>query len=45
MRLLMVSITLAPFQLPGVAQGKEHPVRRPTLYRTLGVDGRSRFPQ
>ena len=40
---LMVSITLAPFQLPGVAQGKEHPVKYPTLYRTKQVDGLSIF--
>ena len=40
---LMVSITLAPFQLPGVAQGKEHPVKYPTLYRTIQVDGLSIF--
>ncbi len=40
---LMVSMTLAPFQLPGVAQGKEHPVKYPTLYRTIQVDGLSIF--
>ena len=36
-------MTLAPFQLPGVAQGKEHPVKYPTLYRTIQVDGLSIF--
>jgi pimeloyl-ACP methyl ester carboxylesterase len=40
---LMVSITLAPSQRPGVAQGKEHPVKYPTLYRTKQVDGLSIF--
>jgi pimeloyl-ACP methyl ester carboxylesterase len=40
---LMVSITLAPFQPPGAAQGKEHPVKYPTLYRTKEVDGLSIF--
>ena len=40
---LMVSMTLAPFQLPGVSQEKEHPVKYPTLYRTIQVDGLSIF--
>ena len=40
---LVVSITLAPFRLPGVAQEKEHPVKYPTLYRTKQVDGLSIF--
>jgi pimeloyl-ACP methyl ester carboxylesterase len=40
---LMVSMTLAPFQRPGVAQRKEHPVKYPTLYRTKQVDGLSIF--
>ena len=40
---LMASMVLAPFQLPGVAQGKEDPVKYPTLYRTKQVDGLSIF--
>ena len=40
---LMVSMMLAIFQLPALAQGKERPVKHPTLYRTIPVDGLSIF--
>ena len=40
---LMVCMTLAPFQLPGVARVKEGPVKYPTLYHTKQVDGFSIF--
>src|SRR5258708_5025757 len=33
----------AVFQLPGHAQGKERPVKHPTSYRTIKVDGLSIF--
>src|SRR5947208_14935459 len=38
---LVLSMMLAIFQLPAQAQGKECPVKRPTLYRTIQVDGLS----
>jgi pimeloyl-ACP methyl ester carboxylesterase len=38
---LMVSMMLAMFQLP--AQGKERPVKHPTVHRTIQVDGLSIF--
>ena len=43
---LAVSMMLAIFQLPGLqvlakAQGKERPVKHPTFYRTIQVDGLS----
>jgi pimeloyl-ACP methyl ester carboxylesterase len=34
---------LAIFQLPAHAQGKEHPLKYPTFYRTIQVDGLSIF--
>jgi len=40
---LAVSMMLAIFQLPVHAQGKEHPVKHPTFYRTIEVDGLSIF--
>src|SRR5438132_13347215 len=40
---LMVSMTLAIFQVPTHAQGKERPVKYPTFYRTIQVDGLSIF--
>src|SRR5437660_7845971 len=40
---LVVSMMLAIFQLPGRAQGKERPVKHPTFYRTIQVDGLSIF--
>src|SRR6266436_9194696 len=40
---LVVSMMLAIFQLPAHAQGKERPVKHPTLYRTIQVDGLSIF--
>ncbi len=40
---LVLSMMLAIFQLPAQAQGKERPVKRPTLYRTIQVDGLSIF--
>ena len=39
----LVSVVLASLQLPGQAQGKEGSVERPTVYRTLQVDGLSIF--
>jgi surfactin synthase thioesterase subunit len=38
---LVVSLMLAIFQLPAHAQGKERPVKHPTFYRTIQVDGLS----
>src|SRR3989442_4249488 len=40
---LVVSMMLAIFQLPAHAQGKERPVKHPTFYRTIQVDGISIF--
>src|SRR3989440_6556503 len=40
---LMVSMMLAIFQLPAYAQGKEQPVKHPTFYRTIQVDGLAIF--
>ena len=40
---LVVSMMLAIFQLPAQAQGKERPVKHPTLYRTIQVDELSIF--
>src|SRR5712664_2822795 len=40
---LVLSMMLAIFQLPVQAQGKERPVKRPTLYRTIQVDRPSIF--
>src|SRR5258708_3057216 len=40
---LMVSMTLAILQPPTRAQGKEPPVKHPTFYRTIQVDGLSIF--
>ena len=40
---LAVSVMLAIFQLPTPAQGKELPVKHPTVYRTKQVDGLSIF--
>src|SRR3989449_1646102 len=40
---LVVSMMLATFQLPAHAQGKERPVKHPTLYRAIQVDGLSIF--
>jgi pimeloyl-ACP methyl ester carboxylesterase len=36
---LVVSMMLAIFQMPAHAQAKERPVKHPTLYRTIQVDG------
>src|ERR1700751_4211866 len=36
---LVVSMMLAIFQMPTHAQAKERPVKHPTLYRTIQVDG------
>jgi pimeloyl-ACP methyl ester carboxylesterase len=41
--LLVVSMMLAIFQLQAHAQGKEGPVKHPTFYRTIQVDGLSIF--
>jgi pimeloyl-ACP methyl ester carboxylesterase len=41
--MLAVSVTLASLQLPVRAEGKEHPVKYPTVYRTAQVDGLSIF--
>ena len=40
---LMVSMMLAILQPPATAQGKERPVKHPTFYRTIQVDGLSIF--
>jgi pimeloyl-ACP methyl ester carboxylesterase len=40
---LLVSMVLAIFQLPANAQEKERPVKHPTFYRTIQVDGLSIF--
>src|SRR6266853_855252 len=40
---LAVSMMLAIFQLPAHTQGKERPVKHPTLHRTIQVDGLSIF--
>src|SRR5713226_5606227 len=40
---LVVSVILASFQLLALAQGKERPMKDPTLYRTIQVDGLSIF--
>jgi pimeloyl-ACP methyl ester carboxylesterase len=40
---LVLSMLLAIFQLPAYAQGKERPVKYPTCYRTIRVDGLSIF--
>ena len=39
----VVSMLLGIFQLPAYAQGKERPVKYPTCYRTMQVDGLSIF--
>jgi pimeloyl-ACP methyl ester carboxylesterase len=41
--ILVFSMILAIFQLPAPAQGKECPVKYPTFYRTIQVDGLSIF--
>jgi len=40
---LVFSMMLAIFQLPAHAQGKERPMKQPTSYRTIQVDGLSIF--
>src|ERR1700738_2085288 len=40
---LVLSMMLAIFQLPAHAQEKERPVKYPTVYRTIQVDGLSIF--
>ena len=40
---LMVSMMIAIFQPSATAQGKERPVKHPTFYRTILVDGLSIF--
>jgi len=40
---LVVSMMLTIFQLPAHAQGKERPVKHPTFYRTIQVNGLSIF--
>jgi hypothetical protein len=40
---LVVSVMLASFQLLAQAQGKEHPMKHPTFYRTIQIDGLSIF--
>ncbi len=40
---LMVPIMVAILQPPATAQGKERPVKHPTVYRTIPVDGLSIF--
>lgn len=41
--MLAVSVTLASFPLPVRAEGKEQPVKYPTVYRTIQIDGLSIF--
>jgi pimeloyl-ACP methyl ester carboxylesterase len=41
--LRVVFLMLAIFQLPAYAQGEERPVKNPTFYRTIHVDGLSIF--
>jgi pimeloyl-ACP methyl ester carboxylesterase len=41
--ILVFSMILAIFQLPAPARGKECPVKYPTFYRTIQVDGLSIF--
>src|SRR5258708_36670981 len=40
---LVVSMMLEILQLPAHAQGKERPVKHPTFYRTIQVEGLSTF--
>ena len=40
---LVVSVMLASFQLIAQANGKEHLMKYPTLYRTIEIDGLSIF--
>ena len=40
---LMISVILVLFQLATDAQGNERPVKQPTFYRTMQVDGLSIF--
>src|SRR5260370_32949545 len=40
---LAVSMMLAIFQLPAHTQGKERPLKHPTFYRTIHIDGLSIF--
>ena len=40
---LVVSVILASFQLLALAQGKERPMKYPTLYRTIQIDELSIF--
>jgi hypothetical protein len=40
---LMISMMLAILQPPAHAQGKDRPVKHPTFYRTIQVDGLSIF--
>jgi hypothetical protein len=40
---LVVFMMLAIFQLPAHAKGKERPVKHPTFYRAIQVDGLSIF--
>ena len=40
---LMISVVLAIFELSAHAEGKERPVKHPTCYHTIQVDGLSIF--
>ena len=40
---LVVSMMLAIFRLPAHSQGKERPMKQPTSYRTIQIDGLSLF--
>jgi pimeloyl-ACP methyl ester carboxylesterase len=40
---VLAAVMLASFPLPAQAQGKELPVKHPTLYRTIKIDGLSIF--
>jgi len=42
-RILATSVLAASFLLLGQAQGKERPVKYPTAYRTVQIDGLSIF--
>src|SRR6202142_1543674 len=40
---LLVSVLLGLFQLSAQVHGTEHPMKHPTLYRTIGIDGLAIF--
>jgi hypothetical protein len=40
---LVVAVMTAPFSISGFAQQKESPMKHPTIYRTVQIDGLSIF--